>query len=173
MGLSVSKRSKLRHRSRKSSVLRIPQNGSPSAPVLSEPSKANRTQIATAFSAEMRSYSGPIPPPDLLKQYDEIAPGTALRIIAMSEKQSEHRMSLEKQVVTSGITRSWIGLVFEFLIACIFAGAGVWVASMGHPGAGATIATVSVASLVGVFVTGTLSQRSERIEKAKTMSGKK
>lgn len=129
--------------------------------------------IAASFSAEMRSYSGPIPPPDLLKQYDEIAAGTALRIIAMSEKQSEHRMSLEKQVVTSGIRRSWAGLVFGFLIACVFAGAGVWIASMGHPAAGATVATTSVFSLVAVFVTGTRSQRSERLEKAKTMSGKK
>ncbi|TXT25737.1 MAG: hypothetical protein FD138_2918 [Planctomycetota bacterium] len=168
MDLSVSKRSKLRHKNRSASLARVSQNLPPSGSA-----NASRGMISAAFSAEMRSYSGPIPPPDLLKQYDEISPGTALRIIAMSEKQSEHRMSLEKKVVESGITRSTAGLVCGFLIACVFAGAGVWVASMGHPAAGATIATASVVGLVGVFVTGTLSQRSERNEKAKVMVGKK
>ena len=168
MDLSVSKRSKLRHKNRSVALTRMTQNISQSGP-----GNAGRGVVATAFSAEMRSYSGPIPPPDLLKQYDEIAPGTASRIIAMSERQSEHRMSLEKKVVESGISRSTAGLICGFLIACVFAGSGVWVASMGHPAAGATIATASVVGLVGVFVTGTLSQRSERNEKAKVMVGKK
>lgn len=37
------------------------------------------------------SFSGPIPHPDLLAQYDQIIPNGADRILLMAEAQSRHR----------------------------------------------------------------------------------
>ena len=45
--------------------------------------------------AEM-SFSGPLPPPNVLSAYEDLLPGAADRIITMAEKQLEHRMYLEK-----------------------------------------------------------------------------
>ena len=42
------------------------------------------------------SFSGPLPPPQILEKYESIVPGSADRIIGMAEKQSEHRRSIEK-----------------------------------------------------------------------------
>ena len=45
------------------------------------------------------SFSGPIPPPDILKGYNDVVKDGAERIIAMAEKQSNHRMILENPPV--------------------------------------------------------------------------
>jgi len=128
-------------------------------------------QLVQASSSVSTSYSGPIPPPELLKRFDEIEPGTAKKILQLWEDQSRHRMGLEKYVIHSDVYRSWAGLVCGFLIAVFTIVTGGYLVLSGHDGAGGTIATLGLASLVGVFVYGTHSQRAERVEKAKIMSG--
>jgi uncharacterized membrane protein len=46
-----------------------------------------------------QTFSGPIPPPTLLAEYNKVVPNAAERILAMAEKQSEHRQFLEKKVI--------------------------------------------------------------------------
>ena len=43
-----------------------------------------------------QSFSGPLPPPEILRKFDEVVPGAAERIIKMAEDQSIHRKELEK-----------------------------------------------------------------------------
>lgn len=57
--------------------------------------------VGLAFS-RTTSYSGPIPPPAMLKEYDDAVPGAASRILDLAERQADHRMDLEKKVLTSG-----------------------------------------------------------------------
>jgi uncharacterized membrane protein len=119
------------------------------------------------------SYSGPLPPPAALKQYDEIVPGAAARIIAQAEKQTDHRIKLEHKVVFSGVSRSWWGLwVAAFLVLFAMASGSILV-YLGHDASGAVIATTGLAGLATVFIVGTNLQKSERIEKAKIMAGTK
>ena len=42
-------------------------------------------------------YSGPIPHPNILKQFEEVIPGSADRILKMAEKEQEHRHEFEKE----------------------------------------------------------------------------
>ncbi|TVS20369.1 MAG: DUF2335 domain-containing protein [Planctomycetaceae bacterium] len=115
--------------------------------------------------------SGPLPLPSVLAEYDAIVPGSAERIIGWAERQSEHRMSLERSVVDSDIRRSYLGMGAGFTIALVFGIGGCIVAALGQPTAGATIATGCIVSLVSVFVYGTRSRRQERQDRAKLMSG--
>lgn len=86
-------------------------------------------------------------------------------------RQTEHRLWAERVTIVSNIRRSWAGLICAFLLTGGFLAGGVFVASIGHPGA--MIATASVIGMVKVFITGAQAQKEERIEKAKIMSGKK
>src|ERR1700733_12152413 len=70
-------------------------------------------QLLAAF-AEQRSYSGPIPPPEMLKEYDAIVPGSAGRILDTFHNQSHHRIELENKVINSDISRSNWGLATGF-----------------------------------------------------------
>lgn len=58
---------------------------------------ANRIQqpLAKTETTTLRQFSGPIPPPETLKQYDEIKPGMAERVFELTEKQVDHRIQLE------------------------------------------------------------------------------
>lgn len=47
--------------------------------------------------AQQMSYSGPLPPSSEMRKYEEIAPGSAERILAMAEKEQEHRHASEAQ----------------------------------------------------------------------------
>jgi uncharacterized membrane protein len=42
-----------------------------------------------------QQFQGPLPPPELLDQYDQVAPGAAKAIIEMAQKQAAHRQQLE------------------------------------------------------------------------------
>lgn len=120
--------------------------------------------------SEFMAYSGPIPHPAILKQFDDLDPGRAAKILALAEDQSRHRMHLERTVITSDIWRSWAGLASGFLIAIIFGGLGTYLTINGHEWAGGTIATTPVVGLVGAFIYGTHSRKVERREKAAILS---
>lgn len=121
--------------------------------------------------AQSTSYSGPIPPPKILDDYEQIEPGTAKMILTLWESQVKHRMDLENRVIASDINRSWAGLAAGLFIAVLAIGGGGWLVSAGHDVAGATIATAGLSSVVGAFIYGTRSQRTERISKAQIMTG--
>jgi len=112
-----------------------------------------------------RQFSGPIPPPDVLREYDNILPGSAERLIKMAEVQSAHRQGLESKVIGSDVYRANAGLWIGAIVAALSIAAGSYLVSIDHDVAGTTIATGVVVSLVGVFVYGTISRRQERSRK--------
>ncbi len=111
-------------------------------------------------------FSGPLPPPEILKRFNDIVPGSAERIIKMAEAQFEHRTDLEKKVINSDISRSKWGQILGFIIAI----AGLIVAALisiyGSQLAGGIIGVGTLASLVGVFMYGSKTRVKEREEKS-------
>jgi uncharacterized membrane protein len=140
----------------------------PSQPPSSE--IAERQRIAVAAQLQ-RSFSGPLPPPEVLVHYNDAVPNGAERIIAMAEKQSDHRMQLERQVVNSDIQRSNLGLVAGLIIALAFLGVSYLLIDHGHETAGAVLGTIDIVGLVGVFVYGTISRRQERADRFREIAG--
>ncbi len=49
------------------------------------------------------SYSGPIPPPHFLIQYEQIVPGIAKRFLEEPHLEAEHRRSLQKTIAQEQI----------------------------------------------------------------------
>ena len=113
----------------------------------------------------MQSFSGPLPPPEILKKFDEVVPGAAERIIKMAEEQSTHRKDLEKKVIESDIARSKWGQVLGFAIAIAGLATSTLIAIYGSAIAGGIIGVGTLASLVGVFMYGATTRSKEREEK--------
>lgn len=105
--------------------------------------------MAAAFS-----WSAPLPPPDLLKQYNEVFPGCAERIVAMAESQSSHRQQVESKVIAGNVTSQTTGLWLGFILALIVILSGAWLVYTGHVAWGAAFAGFPLVSLVSVFVLG-------------------
>lgn len=112
--------------------------------------------------AQASSYSGPIPPPDLLAKFDEIIPNGAERILKMAESQSKHRQCIEKWAVIGGTILSYFGV---FCAACIALGAlyfGSTLVQNGHTISGSILGGGGLTGLVAAFIYGTRSRREER-----------
>jgi uncharacterized membrane protein len=109
------------------------------SPSVKQPANPNHGQVL----AQHQQWSGPLPPPAALDQFNQIIPNGAERIMAMVEREQAHRISEESAILSATIKDTarghWIGL----LIASASISGAVWTAYIGsHP-------TVSIA-LVGL-----------------------
>ncbi len=117
---------------------------------------------AKGIIAQASSYSGPIPPPDLLAKFGEIIPNGADRILKMAENQSKHRQCIEKWAVIGGTILSHFGVLCA---ACIALGAlyfGSGLVQNGHTVEGSILGGGGLTGLVAAFIYGTRSRREER-----------
>jgi uncharacterized membrane protein len=64
-------------------------------------------------------FSGPLPHPDHLARYNEILPDAAERILAMAEKEQDHRHNLEKKVMRNDFAITVAG---QFLTCALIGG---------------------------------------------------
>jgi uncharacterized membrane protein len=140
---------------------------SPVRPHLPEKTGKKSGRIMASITRSV--YKSPLPPPEILKGYDLVSPGLAERIVGMAERQSQHRMELEKTVVIGDYKKSWVGLILGFVVACgVFYGSYDLV-KKGHDTAGTILGGSALATLVSIFVRAGNQRSRERIEKSKVI----
>ncbi|HSX12289.1 MAG TPA: DUF2335 domain-containing protein [Rhabdochlamydiaceae bacterium] len=102
--------------------------------------------------AAFQSYSGPIPPPNFLEQYERMVPGSAARFLEEPHHEAEHRRKLEKNMVEAQIRLANRGQIMAFLLAtiCIIASFGTIFLGYSLEGLGALI--VAIASFASIFL---------------------
>jgi uncharacterized membrane protein len=116
--------------------------------------------------ATMQSFSGPLPPPQMLAQYNDIVPNGAERIVAMAEKQQTHRQNIEARAVKGNLTDQRLGLLLGFAVMMSVAGAGFWCVVHGKDTAGLTALLGSIGGPVAAFIYGRKKQSDERNRKS-------
>jgi uncharacterized membrane protein len=136
--------------------------------------KQKKDQLLS-FAMKVSRHSGPLPDPESLRKYNEVVPGLAERMIAMVEKEGEHRRSeqskdgahrreMEGKVVKEGLNfperGQWIGLGIAVFVISI----GSYLILNGFPTQGTLIITTIVISLVGIFVLGKFFKNEDKID---------
>ena len=119
------------------------------------------------------SFAGPIPPPSLLSEYNDIVPDAANRILTMAEKQAEHRMALETFAVHSEVARSYWGLGAAALVALSIAGLAAAAIFTDHDAAGAALGTIDLVGIIGTFIYGNETRRRDLRNRVQVMTGRK
>lgn len=116
-------------------------------------------QVKRVVTEVMSEFSGPMPPPSILKGYEEILPGAADRILSMAERQSEHRQQMEKEMIESESRDSLLGVLFAFAlgIGCIIAAVVMVINVPEKAGAicAAILGTTGIGAIVTAFITST------------------
>jgi uncharacterized membrane protein len=102
--------------------------------------------------ASKTEFQGPLPPPHFLREYNDIVPGAAERLLTEAEKNGEHRRWREKTALTAQVGRMRWGLAAGFTVAMSFLGVSGFLIGHGHDTAGTILGTVDLVALVGVFV---------------------
>lgn len=69
---------------------------------LEETTPAQQEQSVQVSSMSLK-YQGPLPLPDFIRQYEEICPGSAERIIAMSEKEQDFRHEITRATIPESV----------------------------------------------------------------------
>ena len=127
------------------------------------PQKARDESIPTENSAESDVesseliavsehylFSAPLPPPQVLAEYERVMPGLSERIVRMAEKEQEERFSIAKENVGLVKRAQWLG--FTFGTATL--GTSLYLITHGEPiGSVATLVT-GLATLIGTFFYG-------------------
>ncbi len=120
---------------------------------------------ATVVTRVAKFFSGPLPPPDVLTEYNNAFPGAAERIVIMAEKQMAHRHGLEDVVVSSNSRAELTGQIIAAALSAIAILGGIYLAAHDKPLSGLGIILVDVASLAGIFVYARSAQSKERSDK--------
>ena len=110
-------------------------------------------------------FRGPLPHPEILKGYEDVLPGSAERIICMTEKQQAHRIQIESSVVEENCRSQRRGLHYGFTISLLVILGGFFLIYEGKDISGAAVVITAVASLVGVFIYGKITQSNQLKER--------
>ncbi|TAE38321.1 MAG: DUF2335 domain-containing protein [Sphingobacteriales bacterium] len=133
--------------------------------------QAKRDRIIKAFIRitsirQASSFSGPIPPPQILKGYNEVVKDGAERIVIMAEKQSNHRMQLEDHAIKEELKQSRLGQIFGFILGLVGFGLATTLAMFGHEAIAGIFGTTTILGLVTVFVLGKKAQQKDLSNKS-------
>jgi len=122
---------------------------------------------ATVVTRVAKFFSGPLPPPEVLTEYNNAFPGAAERIVVMAEKQMAHRHGIEDTVVASNARAELVGQVIGAVLSAIAIIGGIYLAANDKPLSGLGVILLDVASLAGIFVYVRNAQSKERSAKLK------
>ena len=145
-------------------VIRILQSKGASIP------QRKAREIAVTIATK---FSGPIPPPNLLAEYEAVLPGCAERIMNAFESQSNHRMALEVKAISAQLRQSQIGQVLGGIIVISCLGISAWMGYLGNTWLASTLGTTTVVGLATIYFLGKRSvDRSLRSKSNKPGSAK-
>ncbi|MGB0835372.1 MAG: DUF2335 domain-containing protein [Psychrobium sp.] len=124
-------------------------------------SDGNGLKVTKIEQAVQQRYSGPLPPPKMLNDYELINSGFAERIVAMAEKEQSHRHGIEKTAVTGAIEkdkRSQNYALFAIVFLSLICGGLIY---GGHDVAGTVLGGATLVGLVALFITGKRDNKSD------------
>ena len=122
----------------------------------SKPASNNSTIVV---GSHFEGFKGPIPPPEILRDYENIKPGFAERIIAMAEREQNHRHDIENKLVISEIKNTKLGLIFAFIIGISAIFSGTYILLNGYKLGGSVLSGIAAITLVGYFIKAVLKSR--------------
>ena len=117
-----------------------------------------KPENATRVEAHFQQYSGPIPPPDMMRAYEEILPGSAERILNMAEREQARQINYDNR-----------GLLFGFIAALCLIALSAYIVSLGFAWQSVGVVIGSLAGTAGTFIYSNRSRRQELREKREAL----
>lgn len=120
---------------------------------ISEEGGPRATKVVRAIT-HAQSFSGPLPPPQILQRYNDAYPGLANRIVKMAEHEQSHRHGIESSALTGSITAEKRGQNYALAICTLVVLASFGLIWQGHEVSGSILAGGTLSALAYVFITG-------------------
>lgn len=113
-------------------------------------------ELSQAFISTtiQEAFRGPMPPPILLTEYNEVIKDGAERVFEMAQKQVLHRMQLENHAIKEELKQSRNGQLFGFVLSLTGLSLATLLAMSDREMLAGIFGTTTVIGLVTVFVIG-------------------
>ena len=114
------------------------------------------------LTLEAKRFEGPLPPPADLKQYDDVSPGFAERIVQMAEKEQgfRHRDIDRIRGMQSKIIGR--GQVFGFILSLTIILGGILLIMFDKPTSGFVAILAGIATVAGPFFYGVHREKKQK-----------
>jgi uncharacterized membrane protein len=130
----------------------------PSDPI----SGRSATRSIAIIQTTLRAHTGPLPSPESLASYERAIPGSGERILAMGEREQQHRHKQESRLVWADIGLQYLGLLSAVAIAFL----GIWLGSnliqSGHEKGGIALIVTALAGIIASIVGAIRAVRTDR-----------
>jgi len=136
----------------------------PGSPNPTPPPRASSARGGVVVRQEM-VFMGPLPHPDILKQFDEAHHGTARIIVDKFDKQSDHRRDIEARVVRAQIRQADVGQWMAFTLFGAIITGGLFLSYSGRDLAGFGAIVVAVAGGVTALRAAARAKRGDLADK--------
>jgi uncharacterized membrane protein len=123
-----------------------PQKSSPADEL-----KAQRDEYQEILVQTSMSWQAPIPPPEMMKGYNDIIPNGAERLFRQFEIEAEERRILTRRGQTHQFIVALSGRGSALIFALAALAVSAFVANLGHPTAAAVIGSSTIAMVVAAF----------------------
>jgi uncharacterized membrane protein len=117
---------------------------------LSRSSEGNRVSRISAVA--VTSYSGPLPPPEVLARFEELYPGSAKLIIDDFLNESIQRREAERKILPILLFKQLLGAVSASLLGIVGLGGGIWLSHEGRPLGGLSAVLGTLGTLLAIFL---------------------
>ena len=109
-------------------------------------------QVLQIVKMVATQYQDPIPPPEMLSQYNNVITDGAERIFMIFEKQSTHRIDTETKIVKHDIIQSYLGMIFAAILSMTIIIGGMILIYNNKEISGFGTLFSGLAALVGTFI---------------------
>jgi uncharacterized membrane protein len=107
----------------------------------------------TASHVVAANWSGPLPPPAALAQFNEIIPNGAERIMSMVEQEQSHRIAMDRAALRAEVWDTLGGKALGAVMTLAAVAGAIYTAFIGaHWAVSVAIVGVPITALIGKFV---------------------
>ena len=122
----------------------------------SDKNKGNQRVVAS-----VEHFSGPIPPPSLIAEYEKMIPGFGEKLLNLTIEQSRFRMSLEDRMINNNSRKEARAQWFSFILFFVTVLGGIYIISIGKSAVGLSTLVAGLGTALGIFFFGKDKARTE------------
>lgn len=108
---------------------------------------------------QQTTFQGPLPPPEVLRDYQNIMPGSPDRLLKLVEKEQEQVHSKENKIIKNQIRQNWAGMIIGAVLITLFFIGAIWLAMSHHDTVAGIVFSTTIISVATIFV---LHRRSDK-----------
>lgn len=123
-------------------------------------------EVETRLVAKFQHFSGPLPPPAILEDYERILPGAAARVFTMAEENNNFGIEIDRELVRGQFMERRLAQLGGFILGMTGLVGAIYLGINGFEIAAGSLGGVTLASLVSTFIYGHKKTKSKENSKS-------